>query len=88
VTSSDAWKSARMELEARRAELKEQISTYPAPITACDAQFNHLLEERALLNAELGRLEGVIADGPTPEVIGEFVESCPFLQGLEGEEHA
>ena len=82
-----ALNSAKMELEAKRAEVSEQITAYPAPITGCDAQFNHLLEERALLNAELGKLEGVVADGSTSEMIREFVQSCPFLKGMEGEKH-
>lgn len=44
-------------LRKRIAELNAEIGAYPAPITGCDAQFNHLLEERARLNAELTRFE-------------------------------
>jgi len=47
----------RAALLARKAELAAQIAAYPAPITACDAQFNGLLEEEAQLRAELRTLE-------------------------------
>lgn len=35
------------ELERVKAELR----AYPRPVAACDAQFNHLLERRAALEA-------------------------------------
>ena len=39
--------------------IKKEIAAYPGPIAGCDAQFNHLLEERqrlleALRSAEKG----------------------------------
>ena len=37
--------------ELRR--ITEEISAYPRPIAGCDAQFNHLLERRAELEARL-----------------------------------
>ena len=40
----------------------EEIRAYPAPIPACDAQFNHLLELRRLLPGELARLEAAACD--------------------------
>jgi hypothetical protein len=33
----------------------EEIRSYPAPIPACDAQFNHLLKQRDALSSELVR---------------------------------
>ena len=36
----------RADLEARRQELDAEIRSYPTPIPRCDAQFNHLMEER------------------------------------------
>ena len=47
----------RQHLEDARLRLHEEISGYPRPITACDAQFNYLLEKRTRLGSELGMLE-------------------------------
>ena len=44
-------------LEARRAELDAEIRSYPTPIPRCDAQFNHLLEERATLVHQIEELK-------------------------------
>ena len=40
-------------LEARLAQLAEEIRAYPTPIAGCDAQLGGLLEERALRQAAL-----------------------------------
>jgi glutamate/tyrosine decarboxylase-like PLP-dependent enzyme len=40
-------------LEARRQALDAEIRAYPTPIPRCDAQFNHLFEERARIAREL-----------------------------------
>ena len=57
MSRPQTWQAVRDRLEARRAALNEEIAAYPAPITGCDAQFNHLLDERRRINAELARLE-------------------------------
>ena len=36
--------------------VRAEIRDYPAPIPACDAQFNFLLEEREALTSELSRI--------------------------------
>lgn len=36
--------------------VRDEIRNYPAPIPACDAQFNGLLEEREALSSELSRV--------------------------------
>ena len=43
-------------LDARRKALDEEIRVYPTPIPRCDAQFNHLMEERARIVKELDAL--------------------------------
>ncbi len=48
-------------LLARRQRLAEEIGRHPRPITACDVHFNRLLEERALVSAELDRFDGFVA---------------------------
>ncbi len=46
----------RTQLEAERERIREEISSYPAPIAGCDEQFNYLLERRAQVRRELARL--------------------------------
>ena len=43
--------------------VRDEIRDYPGPIPACDAQFNHLLEEREALTSEIGRLRDLMAGG-------------------------
>ena len=42
-------------LDDELANIQERIRNYPQPITACDEQFNWLLDERARVTAELAR---------------------------------
>ena len=44
------------ELDARIAELSDEIRRYPAPIARCDEQLTELLERRARLLAENRRV--------------------------------
>lgn len=46
----------RAALEARRRQLDAEIRSYPTPIPRCDAQFNHLMEERDRIVRELESL--------------------------------
>jgi chorismate mutase len=43
------------ELDARIAELSDQIRRYPTPIARCDEQLTELLERRARLLADKAR---------------------------------
>ena len=47
------WRSICADLENRRAAIHAEITAYPMPIPACDADFNHLLEERAKILDEM-----------------------------------
>ena len=62
------------QLTARRVALNEEIAVYPGPITGCDAQFNHLLEQRSSLNAELARL-GEMSEDADAETLERFIAS-------------
>lgn len=44
--------------------VRDEIRNYPGPIPACDAQFNHLLEEREALTSEIGRVRDLMAGEP------------------------
>ena len=74
------WIDLRRCLLALMQEVGAEISAYPGPISACDAQFNHLLELRRMLPAELARLEAATAD---PSASAEdFIRSSPCREAL------
>ncbi len=76
------WEEIRTRLERRRDEILERIGSYPAPIPACDVDFNRLLEERARVFEELDRLKTLCLSeksGRDHRVIGEFVDSSASL---------
>ena len=70
------WSSLRRELEALAASVAAEILSYPRPITACDAQFNHLLELRRLVPLQLERLDA--AAGDPDATIEAFVALSPL----------
>lgn len=85
------WDKVRDYLEAKRRPVQDAIRRYPPPIPACDAHFNHLLEQRALLSRELIRLEAASRDDGAS--VEDFVRSSPcvdataarsFLRGGDG----
>ena len=77
------WQELRHRLEARRAALNAEIAAYPGPITGCDAQFNHLLEERSGINLELKRLDEARGDAAA---LRQFVNSCEFISRGDGDD--
>ena len=85
MSKLQTWQAVQDWLTTRRIALNEEIAAYPGPITGCDAQFNHLLEQRAGLIAELARLDSVKTDGVNANTLTQFMESCPFLDGADGE---
>ncbi len=58
-----AWQAVRAQLEEEKRRVFAALRAYPPPITACDAQFNHLLEQRDALTQALARLDALLADG-------------------------
>ena len=58
---------ARAEGCLRNAQrnIAEEIKSYPTPISGCDAQFNHLIAERARVGAALAALSREVFV-PTP----------------------
>ncbi|MEM9433052.1 MAG: hypothetical protein AAGA12_03960 [Pseudomonadota bacterium] len=63
--------AARSELARARQLIQEEISSYPAPIAGCDAQFNHLLAERQKVLAAIRSLDDFVfvptPRSPTPQ---------------------
>jgi hypothetical protein len=70
--------------------LNEEIRGYPTPIPRCDAQFNHLVEERGRLYRALERIEASAA--PTPsrancaDLLEEFAASPRYIEDAAEEE--
>ncbi|MCG6901932.1 MAG: hypothetical protein LJE68_04550 [Rhodobacter sp.] len=68
--------TAREALHRARKHLSAEISAYPAPISGCDAQFNHLLAERQKIANALSALsEPVFVPTPRSPSVSEGVES-------------
>jgi transposase len=82
---ADPCAAIRAHLQTVRARIFEQVRSYPPPITACDAQFNHLLEERERIAAELRRLDALIGAAPAGGVpaaaLAAFVRTSPYCDG-------
>lgn len=78
-----AWQRAREHLEQAKAHIAGQIHAYPAPIPACDAQFNYLLEQRGKIADELNRLAAAMREsleqGEGGQAIAEFIASSEFI---------
>ncbi|MDH3715237.1 MAG: hypothetical protein OET44_15485 [Gammaproteobacteria bacterium] len=76
-------------LEDRRHVIDQEVSDYPRPITACDVQFEHALDEQAGIRRELARARALYdCDRGQQEfiqAIGEFVASCAYITA-EGEQ--
>lgn len=82
ATLRSLWEEIRRDLLRVKREIDEEIRTYPTPIPRCDAQFNHLHEQRARLARELDRI-GALDDRALGRddfirLIGEFVASRPY----------
>ena len=43
-------------LRAAQRALSDEISSYPTPISGCDAQFNGLIRDRSRISSALGAL--------------------------------
>ena len=53
---NSVWTMIHQHLDKEMRRVRDEIRSYPAPIPACDAQFNYLLEEREALSSELARV--------------------------------
>ena len=71
------WSALRQHLEAKRRPIQDAIRRYPPPIPACDAHFNHLLEQRSALSRELVRLDTLSrgGNGSGADAIDDFIRS-------------
>jgi hypothetical protein len=70
-------------LERERRRIASEITSYPSPIPACDAQFNYLLEQRERVAQDLQLLATLTrTDLPGRDVVAHVVElltRSPFV---------
>ena len=90
VTLRSLWKEIRLDLLRAKHLIDEEIRCYPTPIPRCDAQFNHLYEQRARLARELDRIgaldEKNLGRGDYTRLIEEFIASAPYVDDGAGRE--
>jgi len=71
-------------LESKRLRIAGEIGKYPTPIPACDADFNHMLAERARLEADLAHLDALRPRSvPHEELIGLIAEFAALSPDLD-----
>ena len=81
--TSRLFTAAILHLERRLEAIRQEIASYPAPIPACDLQFNTLLAERDQAASELRRLTEAQVSGAPPEererIADALVSQSPFF---------
>ena len=71
------WQALEADLQRLKQAVAAEIHAYPAPIPACDAHYNDLLEQRRKLSAELARLTSVRAASDAS--VADFLAASPYL---------
>ena len=74
MTYQDCLAAATERLETARQLIETEIRSYPAPVSGCDAQFNHLVGMRGSISEALTALEGP-RFVPTPRVLEPPVDT-------------
>ena len=59
MNASELVSELRARLDAQRRRLDDEIRHYPTPIPRCDAQFNHLFDQRARIVAAIDALDAL-----------------------------
>jgi hypothetical protein len=72
---NSAWAIIQRHLDKEMRRVRDEIRNYPAPIPACDAQFNFLLEEREALSLELTRARELMGKNPDVDSSRESVDA-------------
>ena len=85
MSVNSAWAAICRHLESEKSRVQEEIRNYPAPIPACDAQFNFLLEERENLSAEVARVlafkDEKFESDDARKSIHEYIGNSRFIVG-------
>lgn len=72
-------REVRGHLREMKHRLDDEIRHYPTPIPRCDAQFNHLFEQRARLIQALERIDAASSGAESTELLKEFIRSPAYL---------
>ena len=72
--------------ESRRA-LETEVRLYPTPIPRCDAQFNHLYEQRSRVSALLARVDSGLERGDAAVLAGACAEFVRLPDGPRDPAH-
>lgn len=83
MNTDSAWTMIREHLQMEMRRLQDEIRSYPAPIPACDAQYNYLLEKRDALSVELSRARELMNQNVSSEgarnAIDDFLVDSNYL---------
>ena len=78
----------RDQLMSTKCRIDAEIRDYPTPIPRCDAQFNHLYEQRTLLADQVARANAaadeLVKSGEVSASIHDLIESGA-LSGMEAD---
>ena len=89
-TLEELRREIRGTLSRAKMEIDREIRSYPTPIPRCDAQFNHLHEQRARLARELDRIGPPTRERPARSdclaTIVRFFASAPYTDEPEERE--
>jgi hypothetical protein len=77
MTVDSDWIALRARLVQLQEAVAAELRAYPAPIPACDAQYNHLLERRAALVEARARLDAAREGGAG--TVEDLLTSTPLL---------
>ena len=72
MAQADLGQDLRRALEERRRAVMAELRAYPPRVTACDVQFNALLETRARIGEALRALDA--GEPIAPEALAALVE--------------
>ncbi len=77
------WKKISAQLESEKNRIYEAIKNYPPPITACDEQFDYLLEQRETIFQELARVQEIsdasLREEDPARLIEEFIRTSSYV---------
>jgi hypothetical protein len=83
-------REVRDHLHHVQRSLNEEIRGYPTPIPRCDAQFNHLFEQRGRLYRVLERVEApagpALSRADYASLLEEFAASPHYIEDAAEEE--
>ena len=82
------WREIGAALEDERHKVSDEIGSYPAPITACDEQFNYLLEKRDRIFRELARVRQAAGEPASLATCSRFIVQLAESSDLIGCEAA